>query len=104
MKDKDSKLLEEAYTQIKEGRMRFATDPLSKEQMLKLNTKRLLAYMRSIRNDATAEKEWYDHYKAEGGLDASFQDWEIERFETGPIWWHAYQTAKEILSTREHID
>lgn len=61
------------------------TPYLSKEQMLKLNTKRLLAYRKSL----LTLPEW-----------RNWPDWEEWKKEYD----RALKESKEILDTREHVE
>lgn len=62
---------------------------LTKEQLLKLSTQRLLAYKNKLLR-ATAGPNW--------GEDVS-----VGMNRSQPEWQKAYQTVKDILATRENV-
>jgi len=66
---------------------------LSKEELSKLNTKRLLAYKRKFMQfpDFTLDQFGYD---PDGKKMSKSHPW----------WQETYQHLKEVLSTREHVE
>jgi hypothetical protein len=70
---------------------------LSKEELSKLNTKRLLAYKRKFMKFP----ETMDEY-AGTGLNYDPSNKNISK--SHPWWQETYKNLKEILSSREHIE
>ncbi len=67
---------------------------LSREQLEKLTTKRLLAYKNKLMQ-VHDSGDWNDYC-------ICFQNEHINK--TSPVWQETYQNVKSVLATREHIE
>lgn len=75
---------------------------LTREEMEKLNTKRLLAY----KNRLLRVGDGYCEKCGESGCEYVVKE-PLEQgvlIKSSPIWQETYKAVKEILATREHIE
>jgi len=69
---------------------------LTKQELVKLNTKRLLAY----KNKLMKFPETMDEYVS---VDLNYDPGDKDVSKSHPLWQEVYAVLKEILATREHI-
>lgn len=77
-----------ANAQDEEEEMSINSPFLSKDEMLKLNTKRLLSYKKKLLSYHEGP-----NWDSDGGID-----------KTNSLWQEAYKNVKEILASREHVE
>jgi hypothetical protein len=82
------------------GKLDFDMKLLTKEEMQKLNTKRLLAYKARLLRVRDQEVCWC------GDRSCDYQgDRDLNAFtKRHPTWQELYANVKEVLKTREHVE
>jgi hypothetical protein len=73
---------------------------LSREEMEKLNTKRLLAYKNRLLRVSDGDC-WCGDSGCNHERDALLEDGVF--IKASPLWQETYKNVKEVLNTREHI-
>ena len=77
---------------------------LTKEEMEKLNTKRLLAYKAKLLKVRDREKCWCGDPSCDYAYVADPKLKEIGFTKRHPTWQEIYNNVKDILKTREHVE